>query len=136
MADLSVTAGSVIPGTGAQYERATSGATITAGQLLYKDTSDSNKAKLADCDAEASAVLWGVAMNGASSGQKVTIQTAGDFNPGATATIGEVYVVSSTAGGIAPIGDLLTGDYVTILGVATTASNISMAKKTSGVAKP
>ena len=35
---------------------------------------------------------------------------------------GTVYVVSDTAGGIKPTADLATGDYTTILMVATDAS--------------
>lgn len=135
MADLSVTAVNVLQGTGATVLDVTAGTTITAGDLVYEDTTDSNEYKLADAGAEASAVLAGMALNGASDGQPLRIITKGPVNPGATATVGEVYVVSETAGGIAPIGDLLSGDYVAILGVATTTSNIQVDINASGVAK-
>jgi len=51
-------------------------------------------------------------------------------------TVGEVYVVSATAGGIAPVGDLTTGNYVTVLGVATTTSNLQLGTIYSATAKP
>jgi hypothetical protein len=51
-------------------------------------------------------------------------------------TVGQVYVASTNAGGIAPYADLGSGDYVTILGVATTATNLKLSINQSGIAKP
>jgi hypothetical protein len=64
------------------------------------------------------------------------VQTAGNINLGATLTVGQIYVLSATAGGIAPVADLATGHYPSILGVATTASNLLMGILVSNVAKP
>ena len=55
---------------------------------------------------------------------------------GATLTIGETYVVSSNAGAIAPIGDLTTGNCVTILGTAITAGKLPLNIIPGTVAKP
>lgn len=62
--------------------------------------------------------------------------TAGTLTIGGTVVVGTVYVVSATAGGIAPSADLATGWYTTILGVATTAAKLSMGLKASSVAVP
>ena len=86
--DLSITAANVAPSSGAQYADGTAGATITAGQAVYLDTS-ANTYKLADCDATAAtAVIAGIALNGASSGQPIKIQTAGTI----TIEIGRAHV--------------------------------------------
>lgn len=136
MADLTVTATSVVPVTGYTFEDGIAGATITAGQTVYKDTSDSNKFKLADADAATTAECYGIALNGCASGQVVKVQVGGELNVGATLTVGQVYVVSTTAGGIAPYADLASGDYVSILGVADTTSNLVLRLFNTGVAKP
>lgn len=138
MADISVTAGSVIAGDDARIANGTAGATITAGQTVAKNTT-SGKWVLAEADAATTAAMIagsggvGIALNGASDGQPIQVQIEGDINPGGTVTIGEIYCVSPTAGGIAPFSDLLTDDYVTVLGVGTTASNIKMLPIVSGV---
>lgn len=43
---------------------------------------------------------------------------------GGTLTVGETYCVSNTAGKIAPIGDIGTGEYLRILGKATAADEL------------
>lgn len=136
MADLTVTAANVV-GSDVSIGDGTAGATITAGQTVYVDATDSSKVKLADADAsEAAAETKGIALHGASSGQPIRYATKGSLNPGATVTVGTIYVQSATAGGIAPSADLLAGDYVTILGVGISASLIDLDIKASGVAVP
>lgn len=117
MADISVTAGSVVASAGAVKLQGTAGATITAGQALYLD-STTNTLKLADADSSAAtANCVGIALNGGSSGQPITYTNDDpDFTPGATlslsvATVKGVYILSATAGGIAPAVDLAAGMY-------------------------
>lgn len=137
MADLTVTAANVVPASDATIERNyNAGATVTAGQTVYLDTT-TNTWKLADANASVlTAALGGVALHGAAAGQPLAVITRGGYNPGATAVVGMIYVLSATAGGIAPMGDAVTGWYTSILGVATTASNIQVNIQNSGVAKP
>lgn len=136
-ADLSITAASVVPTTGYTKDTGIAGATITAGQTVYKDSTDSDKLKLADANATtATATVVGIALHAAASGQPLTIITGGILNPGATVTVGTIYVVSATAGGIAPSTDLVTGWYVGILGVGITSSTIRIGLNMSGVAVP
>ena len=134
--DLSITAANVAASSGAQYADGTAGATITAGQAVYLDAS-ANTYKLADCDATAAtAVIAGIALNGASSGQPLKIQTAGTISIGGTVTVGEIYVLSGTAGGIAPEGDLAQNDRVVIIGVGLTSSTIALRLYNSAVLVP
>lgn len=137
MADLSQTAGNVVAAAGARTVTRTAGGTITAGMPVYEDASDSRHVKAAQADTSAKAAAIGIALNGASDGQPVTVCVEGDINVGATLTVGEVYVVSdNAAGAIAPHSDLLSDDYVTVLGVASTASNLRMALTVSGAQVP
>ncbi len=138
MADLSITAANVVrSATDAQTENGTAGATITAGQTVYKDEADSNKWKLADANASIlTAAVYGIALNGASNGQPLVVQTAGDITIGATLTVGAIYVQSGTAGGIAPTADLVTGWYSFIIGIGKTASVMRLVLRGAGVAVP
>ena len=85
MASLSITAANVLSGSGATIERGTAGATITAGQVVYRDTAD-GKYKLADADSATALARdpRGIALNGASNGQPLAIIRAGDVTIGAT----------------------------------------------------
>lgn len=137
MADLSITAANVVANSGSSQEEWTAGATITAGQAIYKDSSDSNKAKLAQSDGTAAeATVRGIALNGASSGQPVKVVRTGTMDLGATLTVGTTYVLSATAGGIAPIGDLTSGDYVSHIGIGTAADELTLTITNSGVEVP
>jgi hypothetical protein len=96
---------------------------------LYIDTSASNTLKLADSDSATAGVrnCVGIALNGASSGQPVEYVIEDPaFTPGGTLVVGEIYVLSDTAGGIMPISDLEAGDYPTVLFVATTTAVANM----------
>jgi hypothetical protein len=134
MADLSITAANVVPGSDAVRESGTAGATVTAGQLVYLDTSDM-KFKLADSNgASALRVPNGIALNGASNGQPLSIQKGGDITIGATLTAGVAYYLSDTPGGICPVADLGSGEYPCIVGIAKSASVLSVNIQPSGVA--
>ncbi|MCK6578105.1 MAG: hypothetical protein L6Q98_08390 [Anaerolineae bacterium] len=133
MSDVSITAANVLAGSNAKKATGTAGATITAGQVVYADGSDSGKFKLADANASAAtANPVGVALHGAASGQPLTIVIEDDdFTPGGTLSLSAaaddgVYVLSGTAGGIAPVGDLASGWYPVILGVAKSASKMNL----------
>lgn len=126
MADLVITAASVAPGAGARLATGTAGATITAGQSVYIDSSN----LVQKTNAATSAILAaaaGIALNNAASGQPVTYQTAGNITIGATLTTGAVYIVSgASAGGIAPVGDLTSGWFTNIelVAISTTVATI------------
>jgi len=76
-------------------------------------------------DNYATAKCGGVALNSAGVGQWVFCGNYRDVLYGVgTFVQGGVYVVSATAGGIAPIGDLLSEDTVTVVGVARTTGQL------------
>lgn len=133
--DLSVTAANVVPGADAVIDRGTAGATVTAGQVVYKESS-TGKFKLADNNSATTEVRvpFGIALNGASAGQPIAVQKAGTITIGATLTAGVQYYLSGTAGGIAPVADLTTGMYPSTVGLATSTTVMKLNFTYSGVA--
>lgn len=133
-ADLTITATSVVPDDGYQYVDMVAGETITAGQVVYQ--SSSGVCKKAHCETSATtATVKGIALNGGATSQPIRVMTAGTYTVGDTTTVGKIYVLS-TAGLIAPVSDLAQNDYVSILGVATTAAKIKLAINNSGAKVP
>lgn len=129
MADLSITASSVVKGVGATTANGIAGATITAGQPLYIDTANSDVIKLADANSsDLTSTVCGISLHGASTGQPITYITYGPLTVNAVLTTGAVYVASATAGSIAPTADLTTGWRTSILGYAssTTVLNVRL----------
>lgn len=133
MADITVTAGNVVQGTGAQTKQVTYGATITAGMPVYKDTETSTY-KACVTTTAATANCEGIALNGGANGQPGLIQTSGQITIGGTVAVGTIYTVSDNAGGIAPDADRGASDYVTVIGVGITTAIIDLSIKASGVA--
>jgi len=135
MTDLVITAANVIAGTGARRVLGTAGATITAGKVVYLDTSDS-KYKLADNNSSTAAIRSpaGIALNGAANGQPLVIHEEGPLTIGATLEPGAVYFLSDTPGGICPVADLASGEYPTILGIATSTTVLDIDILEAGVA--
>lgn len=123
MTDISITAANVAKTATTVIENGFAGATITAGQVVYLDASDSLY-KLADTDSATAAIRAprGIALNGASNGQPLSIARKGSITLGGTIAAGVAYYLSGTAGGIAPIADVAAGDYTCILGIATSTA--------------
>jgi hypothetical protein len=136
MADITVTAANVRPYSGYAQKAVTAGGTVTAGQLVYKDTSDSNEYKAADCSAYASSVIAGIALTNAADGEQLIVQTSGYVNPGGTVTVAQVYIGSTNAGGIAPVSDHTSGNYMCVFGIGITSSKIYLSISSSTATKP
>lgn len=138
MADLTITAANVAKAAdNNNIASGTAGGTITAGMPVYQDSADSNHLKACRANAATTDEAVGIALHAASDGQPLTYLKSGDIDLGATLTVGETYVVSAAAaGGIAPIGDLASTNYVTILGVASAADNLKLSIQVSSTAKP
>ena len=134
MADVTVTAANVelVSGT---TSSGVSGETITAGEAVWVDTGDSNKIKLADADlSAAAATVSGVAIQGSTTGNLVVYALTGAvIDIGGTVVKGGVYVLSATAGGVAPEADLASGMYTSILGTASSTTNITLDIRNSGI---
>lgn len=136
MADLVITAASVVAGANARITHGIAGATVTAGQVVYLDPT-TGKWGLADTDSATAAVrnATGVALNGAALNQPVAVQTGGDVTIGATVAAGDGYWLSGTAGGIAPIADVAAGDYPLLVGIGKSTTVLALEFDYAGVVK-
>lgn len=132
MADISVTAASVIKSGGAAIEHGIAGATITAGQIVYKEAS-TGKFKLADCDSATAEIKvpYGMALHASLDGQPLTVLTGGDVTLNAVLTAGTPYYLSETPGGIRATPD--TGDYIALLGIAKSTTVLAFRIVVPGV---
>lgn len=132
-ADVSITAASVLASSSAKFQDGIAGASITRGQLVYADAADSGKIKLADANVAAAKGVLGMAYSDAASGQHVrVILEDPDLTVGGTLSItapGGVYVLSATAGGIAPTADLASGSYPVVVLVAKSTTKAIFAPK-------
>lgn len=135
MADLTITAASVVKGAGARIDRnGYAGETITAGMPVYKASTgfwmnaDSNSATAL------ARTAIGIALNGASQYQPIDVQTEGEITIGATLTANTTYYLSDTAGGICPLADVGSGEYTEIIGVAKSTTVMLLVLKATGVA--
>lgn len=130
MADVAFTATSIKPGANAQIEHGYFGATVTQGLAVYLDSSD-NEWKLGNCETSATtAAVVGLALTSGADGQPGTIITGGNMTCD-NVVAGETYILS-TAGKICPITDVAMNDYVTIIGVATSTTNLKLGILASG----
>lgn len=135
MADLSgITA--VRPTETTQLRIVKYGATISVGQAIYRGTG--NKYLLADADASAAtAAAEGVAITpGVDNGFGIMAFGGPIILVGTTMTVGQTYLAARTAGGIMPNNDRQTGDYVTRLGVASSATQLNLSVDATGVQVP
>lgn len=136
MADLTITAANVGVSDGnTRTQIVQVGEAVTHMQSVYLDSS-TNKYMLADADAAGEDGASGVTITSAPLDGYAMIATRGKVKAGATITVGKIYVLSDTPGGIKPVDDLATGDKVTILGVGVSSTEIDINIIASGVAVP
>lgn len=129
--DVSITSTAVVPSTAAVVRTWTAGAAITAGKLVYFSATDF-KLYLADCDSATAAVrdCYGIALTSSAAGAPCTVCLEDPaLTLGGTTANGTVYCLSATAGGVAPLADITTGGYVTVIGVGSTTSVIAFRAK-------
>lgn len=122
--DLTITPASVLASSSATFEDGIAGATLTRGMLVYSDSTDSGKWKPADANVIAAKGVRGMAYGDAASGQfiRVIIKDPA-LTVGATLSLSApIYVLSATAGGIAPVADLTTGWFPVPVMTALTTS--------------
>lgn len=129
MADIAVTAASVLASsvavTSKQYNF---GATVTAGQLVYLNSS--NLWVLADSDASATGNgvtdVRGFALNGGANGQPATVVLEDvTYTPGGTLANGVPYFSGSNAGGFTATIPT-TGNYPVFLGIAKSTTTMNL----------
>lgn len=136
MADITIQPTAIIATSNVQSIEGTAGETITAGKPCYRDSSDKT-IKLTDSNHTSMTALVGVALHGASASQPVKVATSGDMTyTGSSLVAGKIYVCSTNAGAICPVDDLpaptSSGAYVSIVGVASSTTNLKLNNFASG----
>lgn len=134
MADISITAANVVAGESAARLDGKAGEAIAAGKAVYLNTTtglwmlaDSNSATAEARQAK------GIALNAAALNQPLAIHKSGDITIGATLTAGLAYYLSDTPGGICPVADIGAGEFVCLIGLAKSATVLSVAIQFPGV---
>lgn len=117
MADISITAASLIPSANATIIRGTAGATLARGNVVYKNTS--NVWVKAKADASGTYAGQGIALVDSASGQPTLILTKDPaLAIGATVTEGvQLAVSAANAGAIAPSTDISSGSWKHVFGI-------------------
>lgn len=135
MADLVITAASVVAGANAVIESGSAGESISAGKAVYRSAA-TKKYMLADSNSATAEVRQsvGIALNGAALNQPVSVQKHGDITLGATLVAGTAYLLSDTPGGICVLADVGSGEYVCQIGLAKSATTLNVDIQYPGVA--
>lgn len=131
MANLSLTPANVLKTAAAQFSYGTFGETVAAGEWVYLHTD--GKLYLADATSATKAATVGMALNGGAANQPAQIGFAEDVTLSGM-TVGTFYFLSATPGKMCPHADLTSGNFVTCLGGATTATNFRINRNVLGVA--
>lgn len=136
MADLTINAANVVKGAGSKAITGIAGASVTAGQVVYKDAA-TGKYLLADCDSATPAARSpaGIALHAAGDGQPLTVLTEGHITIGSTVAASVPYFLSPNAGGICPLADVASGDFAIFLGFGISTSVIDVNIVEAGVVK-
>lgn len=135
MADITITAASVVAGSDSVQEQGIIGETITAGQAVYQNSTDRKWYKADNNSATAEVrIAKGIALNGGGVNQPLRIHREGDITIGGTMTAGVAYYLGDTPGGICPVADLASGEYPCLMGIAKSTTVLSVKIHYSGVA--
>lgn len=126
MTDLVITAANVLASGQATLETGVAGATVTAGQPVYKEAV-TNLFKLSDSNAAGLNSVYGIALHGSLANQPlVVVKNDPSYTPGATLVAGTGYYLSETPGGIQPVADLAAGETVILLGIAISTTKMNL----------
>jgi hypothetical protein len=140
MADLSVTAGSVLPSNLGNLRQATLGEALAQGVVIFLDSNDPDtlgvgKAKGADGNDPTKWAAVGITVTSGDVNQPVLYASLdSDFTPGATLVVGQQYILSGTGGGkICPLTDLASGWRRIDLFSAKTTTKANLSVKDTGI---
>lgn len=125
----------ILAGTGAKTRTGgIAGANISAGQAVYQDSA-TQRYMLAQADTAAKAAVVGVAAHGAKAGQPLQVIYDGPITGLTGLQVGAFYAVSEdNAGDVMLVDDLTTGDFPTLVLVATSATAATLGILAGGVA--
>jgi hypothetical protein len=135
MTDLAVTAASCVPGTNSKQEVGVAGESLAAGKGVYKSSS-TGKWMLADSNSATAEARTptAIALTGSALNQPVVVHKKGQLTLGATLVANTPYFASDTPGGICPIADVGTGEYLTQIGIAISTTVLDVLFHSTGVA--
>lgn len=102
---------------------------------VYLKASDTRYWKADNNVTSAEAAVIGIALTGSSAGQSVNVQISGSITIGGTIAAATQYIVSATAGGICPIADLASTQYMSNIFYGSTTAIGIMNLKATGVVK-
>lgn len=136
MVDIVITNTAVVASDNAVKETGLAGETIAAGKAVYKSPT-TKKWMLADSNSATAAAktAGGIALNGASLNQPVTVTKAGDLTMNAVLTAGSAYFLSDTPGGVCADADVGSGENVCQLGIAKSTTVLSVKIVAPGVSR-
>jgi hypothetical protein len=122
MADLAQTPANVST-SGGQTGAGTAGEALVGGEPLYQKASD-GKIYRADANVTiAEATCIGIGLHPTNANQPIAYAKPGSqVNLGATLVKGEIYVVSHNVGKVSPKADLISAEFISILGIAKDTS--------------
>lgn len=136
MADIAITAANVVAsGTGQGRVSGTAGEAIAAGKNMYLDPV-SKKWMLADSNSATAAArhAGAVAANSAAANQPINGFSSGAVVIGGTLVANTPYFLSDTPGGLCPIADVGTGEYLCQIGIAISTTVLQIEIQFTGVA--
>ncbi|TBC10007.1 hypothetical protein [Rhizobium ruizarguesonis] len=135
MTDIVITPANVLAASNAERDQGIAGEAITAGKAIYL-AATTNRWMLADSNSATAEARQAkaIALNGASVGQPVAFQKSGDITIGGTLTAGQAIYLSDTPGGLCPLADVGSGEYVCLIGLAKSTSVLAMGIQYPGVA--
>ena len=135
MADYTITPANVkISGSNVRTSTVQVGEAVTEGQALYLDSTTS-KYRLADATDTTKALVAGMTLTSADADGYALMQTSRTYFAGTTLVKGDPVFLSATAGGgdLCPHADLGSGNAVTLIGFASSTSEIELAINPTGI---
>lgn len=111
-------------GVGTPTQSMTAGESLSAGDFVYINTSDSNKIYKADADAAAKAAV-GYVLAAATTNNPVTVYFEGINDQLSGLTLGARYYLSATAGGVTSTKPSTAGQIVQYVGIAISTSALA-----------
>ena len=140
MADITITAADVLVADSVRVAAVEAGVAIVAGKVLVYDSTDddyilaSNTTLALSGNAGAASLVMSVGDAGA--GQRVAVVGGGNtITVGSVLSKGRVYVLSGN-GLISPESDATSGDFVTIIGYALSATELYFNPQSTGLEIP
>ncbi|MGR9420658.1 hypothetical protein [Rhizobium leguminosarum] len=135
MTDLVVTSALVVAGADSSAVSGVAGEAITAGKAVYL-ASATKKWMLADSNSATveARQAKGIALNGASLNQPISVHKSGDITIGGTLVAGQAIYLSDTAGGLCPLADVGAGEYLCLIGLAKSTTVLAVDIQFPGVA--